>query len=123
MAGSGRESADATLMLLLAQGKPLADVAKATKVSGRTIARRLAEPEFKAEVSRIRGAMVEQAVGTLANAGTKAATVLLTLAEGAKSETVRLGAARAVLELGAKLREQNEIEERIAALEAAQSRK
>src|SRR5262245_12409999 len=41
------------------------------------------------------------------------------LAEGAESENVRLGAAKAVLELGSKLRQQGEFEERPAALEAA----
>ena len=35
----------------------------------------------------------------------------------ARSETVRLGAARAILELGGKLREQEDITERVRALE------
>ena len=39
------------------------------------------------------------------------------LSRKGKSETVRLSAARAVLELGTKLRESVELEERIAALE------
>jgi hypothetical protein len=39
----------------------------------------------------------------------------------AKSRSVRLGAARAILELGTKLRESVELEQRIAALEAGRA--
>jgi hypothetical protein len=122
MAGSGRQSADSLVALLLAQGKAVTEVAQRTKVAERTIYRRLQEPEFRAEISRLRGAMVEQAVGALADAGTSAVMVLLDLATGAKSENVRLGAARAVLELGTRLREQNELDDRITVLEAHQAR-
>lgn len=41
----------------------------------------------------------------------------------AKSEAVRLSAARAVIELGTKLRESVELEERISALESGQRRR
>jgi hypothetical protein len=41
-----------------------------------------------------------------------------TLQESATSEAVRLGAARAIIELGCKLREAVELTERLAALEA-----
>jgi hypothetical protein len=41
------------------------------------------------------------------------------LSREAKSESVRLYAARSVLELGVKLRESVELEERLSALEAA----
>jgi hypothetical protein len=50
-----------------------------------------------------------------------AADTLASLSQEAASESVRLSAARAVLELGTKLRESIELEERIAALESEQS--
>ena len=61
--------------------------------------------------------MVEAAVGQLADAST-AATATLRKLLAAEAETVRLGAARSILELGTKLRESVEFEERVRALEA-----
>ena len=60
--------------------------------------------------------MVGRAVARLSATSTLAADCLRELLE-AKAETVRLGAARAILELGSKLREHEELAERIAALE------
>jgi hypothetical protein len=51
---------------------------------------------------------------------TEAADTLRALLR-AKSRSVRLGAARAILELGTRLRESVELEQRIAALEAGGS--
>jgi hypothetical protein len=50
-------------------------------------------------------------------AGMAAIKTLTTLQESALSEAVRLGAARATIELGCKLRETAEWSERLAALE------
>ena len=61
--------------------------------------------------------MVEAAVGQLADAST-AATATLRKLLAAEAETVRRGAARSILELGTKLRESVEFEERVRALEA-----
>ena len=52
-----------------------------------------------------------------------AADTLGQLARKAKQESVRLAAARAVLELGAQLRETVELEQRIAALEGTNMRR
>jgi flagellar motility protein MotE (MotC chaperone) len=60
--------------------------------------------------------MVTRAVGRLADQSAKAVDTLVGLL-GAESESARLGAARSILELGTKLRESTEIEERLAALE------
>ena len=61
--------------------------------------------------------MVSRAVGQLADAGAEAARTLRALL-GAESESVRLGACRAILELGMKLRESEELERRVAELES-----
>ena len=60
--------------------------------------------------------MVTRAVARIGAASTMAADTLRKLLD-ARSETVRLGAARAILEFGAKLREQEDLAERVRALE------
>jgi hypothetical protein len=56
----------------------------------------------------------------LSAAGGEAVKTLLALQKDTVPAAVRLGAARAILELGVKLRETAELQERIAALEAAE---
>ncbi len=74
-------------------------------------------PAFRRRVMELRSEMTTQALGRLVDGMTSAADTLGYLARNARSETVRLGAARAVLELATKLRESIELEERIARLE------
>jgi hypothetical protein len=76
-------------------------------------------PEFRAQLAELRVAALERAVGLLSMASVGAAAELLKLCTGARSEHVRLAAARGILELGQKLREAGELEERLQALEAA----
>jgi hypothetical protein len=118
MAVSGRRNADDRLALELATGKTVADAAAAAGVSERTAYRRLDDPEFRGRLTVLRGEMVRRAAGRLADGSTNAAETLTALLS-AKSEAVRLGAARSILELGTKLRDSTEIEERIVALEDA----
>jgi hypothetical protein len=61
--------------------------------------------------------MVQRTVGTLTAAGSESVRTLLELVKPAAPYAVRLGAARAMLELGNKLREAVDLEERLAALE------
>jgi hypothetical protein len=119
VAGSGRKNADPALIVALASGCMVEDAARQVGVGETTIYRRLAEPEFRRHVDEARREMLTRAVGRLADAGTEAADTLRKLLI-ADSESVRLGAARSVLELGVKLRESMELEQRIAALEARQ---
>ena len=67
-------------------------------------------------LSDLRGQVLDRAVGKLSEASTAAADTLRALLD-ADSETVRLGAGRSILELGARLREALELEARLAALE------
>jgi hypothetical protein len=60
--------------------------------------------------------MVARALGKLADASTEAVDTLRSLLH-AEAESVKLGAARAILELGNKLRDAVEVEERLARLE------
>jgi len=116
MAEDGRRKGDAALVLALAGGQTVRDSARAAGVGERTATRRLAAADFRRRVIETRAALVERATGQMADAMSAAAEALRKLLE-ARSEAVRLGAARAVLELGMKLRESADLEERLAELE------
>jgi hypothetical protein len=105
--------------LALAQGRTIREAAEASGAGERTIKTWMAElPTFKRRIDELRAEMTGRAVGRLADAMVAAADTLSHLARKGKSEMVRLSAARAVLEMGTKLRETVELEERIASLEA-----
>ena len=116
MSGGARKNADSALIMALACGGTVDASAKTAGVSEATAYRRLAEPDFRGRIAEARADMVSRAVARIGATSTLAADTLRELLK-ARSETVRLGAARAVLELGAKLREHEELAERIAALE------
>jgi hypothetical protein len=61
--------------------------------------------------------MVQRTVGLLTAAAVEAVKTLLELQKASAPYAVRLGAARAVLEIGTKLREAADLKERLAALE------
>jgi len=112
-----RRKAEAELALALACGASPEGAAHKAGVSPRTVYRRLAEPAFRARVEEARAEMVRRAAGMLTAAGLASVKTFTTLQESAASEAVRLGAARAVLELGCKLRDSAEVLGRLAALE------
>jgi hypothetical protein len=117
MADNGRRKrGDDALALALAGGKSLRDAAVAAGIAERTATRRWAEPAFRRHVAELRTEMVTQALGRIADGMADAAATLRKLLK-AKSESVRLSACRALLELGVKLRESVELEERFAELE------
>ena len=104
--------------LALACGRTLREAAEASGVGERTIKTWLAQqPALSRRVNGLRGELTSRALGRLAEGMALAADTLRELL-AAKSEGVRLSAARAVLELGNKLRESVELEQRLTALEA-----
>jgi hypothetical protein len=116
MAGSGRRNADEALALALAAGQTLRESAAAAGVAERTATRRWADAAFRRRVSQLRADMVARALGKLADGMAEAGEVLRKRL-AAESESVRLGACRAPLEHGVKLRETVDHEERLQALE------
>ncbi len=121
MAKSGKS--DAVLVSALAAGMTQEQAAKQARVTARTVRNRLADPTFRQQVTDARTAAIDQAVARLTAASTAAATTLLRLLE-AESESVRLSAARSILELGCRLRESQEmaaqvqeLREKVTALE------
>lgn len=101
----------------LASGGTVAAAARYAAAGERTIKTWRTNPAFKKRVDEYRAELIGTALGKLADGMATAADTLGYLSRKAKSETVRLGASRAVIELGVKLRESVELEERIAALE------
>ncbi len=117
MAARGRHSADDALAAELAAGKTVRDAATAAGVAERTAHRRLTDPAFKARVSEVRGGMVTTAAGRLADGMAAAADVLRALLTDADPH-VRHKASVKLIELSVRVRDQVEIEDRLARLEA-----
>ncbi|HYT92365.1 MAG TPA: hypothetical protein VEL76_26865 [Gemmataceae bacterium] len=116
MAHRGRRNADEALALAVATGQTLRDAAQAVGIGERTAARRWADAAFRQRVAQLRGDLVQRSLGRVADGMAEAADVLRQ-SLAAESENVRLGAARSLLELGVKLRENVELEARLQALE------
>ena len=105
------------LLLALACGATVDAAAKQCGLTDRTIYRRLAEPAFRGRLQALRADMVRRAAGLLTAAAGEAVRTLLSLQKDSAPPAVRLGAARAILELGIKVRELSDLETRIAELE------
>jgi hypothetical protein len=117
--GVGRKrKADASLIVALACGSCPENAAQKSGLSVRTVYRRLKEPSFLAQVQHVHADIVRRTTSMLSASGLAAVKTFTTLQESATSESVRLRAARAILELGCKMRETVELMERMAALEA-----
>jgi hypothetical protein len=118
MAGGDRNGADTTLVVALASGEPVRQAAETAKVSERTVYRRLQDDAFRVSLAQERALLVEEAVGRLAKGMTTAADTLAEIAaDTAASTSARVSAARAVLELGQRLRVEMDLERRLDRLE------
>lgn len=116
MAHRGRKNADDALLLAVACGVTVENAAAKAGVSTRTATRRMADPTFQKRLRAMRLDMVQRTMGALTAAGQEAVRTLLELLKGS-TPSVRLGAVRMVLEMGIKMREVADLEERLAALE------
>jgi hypothetical protein len=116
MAENGRLIGDPALLVAVAEGRTVREAAIAAGLGERTATRHVADPDFRRRVAEARAEMVARALGKMADGMAEAADTLRLLLR-AKSESVRLGAARSILELGNKLRESVEIEARLQAVE------
>lgn len=114
--GKRRRKNDDGLVLALARGLSVRDAAVAAGLSERTVSRRTAEAAFQRRVVSARDRLFAESFGRMAGTVNQAIDTLRELL-AAESETVRLGAARAVLEYAVKLRETVEVVDRLAAIE------
>ena len=102
--------------VLLAAGSTAVDAAAKVGIHERTVRRWLDEPVFRSDVERLRAEMVTAALGRLSATMATAAEELGDLIKSPDPH-VRYKAARAVIELAAKLRETVELERRVEELE------
>jgi hypothetical protein len=107
---------ESQLISELARVESIVRDARRTGFSERTVRRRLEDVEFNEMVRQTRLEMVERAASRMAGAMEESVLTLRHLLT-AESETVRLGAARSVIEIGTKLRESVEFEDRLNDLE------
>lgn len=114
--GRKSEANREAVAVALASGKTARAAAAECGVGERTVGLWMADDVFRRRVGELRGEMVARAVGKMADGMADAADELRRLL-AAESESVRLGAARSVLELGVKLRESVELEQRLLTIE------
>jgi hypothetical protein len=105
------------LLLPLACGTTAEQAARQAGVNVRTVFRRLKNPEFRRQIQAMRADMVQRTSGTLTAAGGEAVKTMVELMRSPTPSAVRLAAARAIVELGMKVRETAELEQRLAELE------
>lgn len=114
---AGFDRADA-LVTALAAGKPVIEAAALAGMSERSAWRRIADPDVPRAVRELRTRMVERAVGRLTD-GLSDAVDTLRISLTSETEAIRLRAATAILDQAAKWRVAEELDQRVAALEAA----
>ena len=117
-----KAQADTLLITLLAKGATVAQAARQAGVSERTVYRRRQQPDFQARVDAIHEETLQRAADILTRAAQEGIRTLVSLLQDrATPANVRRAAARDVLDLGPRLREQANLETRLAALENAWS--
>jgi hypothetical protein len=117
MARKKKDSADHKLLMALACGATVENAARQCGLSESTAYRRLKDPALQQQLQALRADMVQRAAGVLTAAATEAVKTLVLLQNTTTPAAVRLGAARAILEMGMRLREVADLEQRLAALE------
>lgn len=88
---------DEQIIAGLLSGKSISVLSKELEVSRATIHRRLEDPDFSAELSRCRQELIDSIVDSVSSASVKAVECLVSLLKD-ESATVRLGAAKALLD-------------------------
>ena len=117
MSGGGRSNARSVVIAGLAAGLTVAEIARQANVGEATIRRWRKNPDFTQAVENARAELISSTVGRLSDSATAAVQTLRELLSPTQPPSVRLGAARAVLELGVRLRESEELAKRVAILE------
>lgn len=117
MAQTGRRNVDHNLLTALACGATVEAAARSAGVSESTVYRRLRQAAFRQRLQEVRADMVQRTSAMLTASGLEAVKTLLALQQASTPASVRLGAARAILEIGLKVREVADLERRLSALE------
>jgi hypothetical protein len=122
MAGDDRlgrnRDVDVLLVPMLAAGRSREEVAQSAGVSVRTVYRRLTDPSFVERVDFAREELIALSTARLAAGALAAVETIVELLQVGTPPAVRLGAARSLLEQAQRWRTAEEIEIRLAAIEA-----
>jgi hypothetical protein len=120
MAVQGRRTqGDTVLVAALLAGHTLKAAAPLAHVSEHTARRRMQDPAFQQQLAAARQEALGVAVTQLAGATTKASAALIDLVEHAEQESIRLAAARTIIETVVKATETLDLLRRLDALEQA----
>ena len=111
----GRTGADAVLVAALAAGSTAAEAAQIAGVSERTVVRRLSDPDFRRCVEVARSEIVERAVIMVSGGAIMATQTLFDLMRPEVPPSVRLNAAKAVLDAGIRLHAELDLTKRLDA--------
>src|SRR2546421_6459979 len=106
MAGHGRKNKDEQLLLTLACGATVEAAARAVGLSEATVYRRRRDPAFRQRLKELRADFLDRTSAMLTAAGGEFVKTLLALVKEPIPPAVRLGAARAGLEIDRKFREE-----------------
>ncbi len=105
------------MLAALAAGATNEQASRMAGVSEATVRRRLQEPDFQRRLAEIQRDAVNGATAALGAIALRAVTALSELLGGGTPPAVRLGAARAVLEIGGRLREERDLAARLQQVE------
>jgi hypothetical protein len=119
MPGGSRAGGDAALLSALVGGSHLASAAASAGMSERTARRRMLDPDFRRQLDAAQAELVSGGVRALTAATADAVLALHDLVAPSSPPGIRLHAAKAILEIGSRLREEGEVLERLTAVEQA----
>jgi hypothetical protein len=111
------KAADALILAALACGATADQAGAKAGVSARTVRRRLRTSAFRRKLNRLRSELQMRTADQLSAASTEAVRTMIQLMQPANPPNTRLGAARAVVELGMKSREHADLSIRLGELE------
>jgi hypothetical protein len=111
-----KRGGEAHLVAALANGASVPAAARQAGLSAATVYRRLHEEPFRARIEEARAEIVKRAVVRLSATSVQAVDALRALLRS-DQEYIRLAAATRILELGRRLREHEDLAERVRALE------
>ena len=117
MAKEGKRGVDPKLQLALACGATAESAARQVGLSESTVRRRLKDPAFVRKVHKLRAEMHLRVADQLTASSTEGVRTMVLLMKEGNSGTVRLGAARSVVELSTKVRETADLAVRLTELE------
>ncbi|MFT3881782.1 MAG: hypothetical protein QM703_19250 [Gemmatales bacterium] len=112
-----RSRSDETLISVLAMGATAEVAAQKAEVSTRTVYRRLQDEEFLRRLEEYKVDILRRTASSFVASNAEAMRTILHLLKENNPASVRLGASRAILDYGLKLREITDIADRLDRVE------